>query len=499
VALSCSRTPPPKPAPTVINPRTETTDTKESAVPADTTPATQSNDQGFEDKPRYDLSVVSIDSLLLQCRDGEAYACRALSNRYATGAGVEKDEGKVLAFAQQARRLETRRTKPKTKKRKRDLPRVYDYSQAIRKIGPLRYEAGKADLTIVLSDLGHLQSGARIVPNMPTPSALAGFRFRNVQKDSFFEAIGLRHDDIVRGVNDEQIDDTRKISLLYRAFLEEEDVRLTVNRGGDLQTHYIRVVERPVSLIQKEIIDPENAPRATSFGRSKIDFKRWVVSSSDHRYEVTVPVSARKTVSEIPILEHGWLVAVHDANGFAGVRLAGILRGGVFDGLGLLPGDVIRAINGSHLSAKSGLDALPSLLLNVGVLQITVSRNAASISLQYTVRSYAPGAAGTVHSYDLSASRMKDILPDLPDDMFRPYFRKGVVEGMRITKPQKWLSYVFLQSSDVLVSLNETPITTPEQARTALQQLNQPGIARFVIQRQGSNIEVEYKVTAGEP
>ncbi len=451
-------------------------------------------DNGSEDQKKHMLPIASLESLLLQCKDGVAEACRALSNRYATGEGVKKDEGKVLSFAQQARRLQNTEPKTKPPTHKRNVLQVYDYSQAIREIGPLQFEAGKRDLQVAFSDLGHLQSGARILPNMPSPAFLAGFRLRNVQENSFFAAIGLRHDDIIRAVNDKEIDDTRKISLLFRAFVEEDDVRLTVNRGGQLQTHHIRIVERPISLVQQETIDPDAAPRGTSFGHSRLGFSRWVVSRSNNHFEVTVPLSARKTVMELPINEHGWLIEVRDGTGMSGIRLAGILRGGIFDGLGLQPGDIIRGLNGARLSSKSDLDPFPARLLEVGPLQITISRNAASLSLSYDVRSYAPSARDTIHHYGLSAPRIQDVLPELADDTFRPSFRDGLLVGMRIIKPGAWLSDVFLQAADVLVSMNDKPIENAEQARAALKRLTQPGVVQLDIERRDTKLKIEYDI-----
>ena len=87
------------------------------------------------------------------------------------------------------------------------------------------------------NDLSSVLMQARAVPNRdPNTGEINGFRILDMQDGSIFQQLGLQRMDVLKGVNGEAIDSVQKAMELYNTLKNGSQIKLSVERGGKLES-----------------------------------------------------------------------------------------------------------------------------------------------------------------------------------------------------------------------------------------------------------------------
>ena len=88
----------------------------------------------------------------------------------------------------------------------------------VQSTGNNTFQIKRADLLKYTNDLSSVLMQARAVPNRdPNTGAINGFRLIDMQPGSIYEQLGLKPNDVLRGVNGETIDSVQKAMEMYTA------------------------------------------------------------------------------------------------------------------------------------------------------------------------------------------------------------------------------------------------------------------------------------------
>ncbi len=92
----------------------------------------------------------------------------------------------------------------------------------------------RADISKYTSDLGSILQQARMVPNIIPGSGgrVEGFRFVAIQPGSIYEKLGFKPMDVIKKVNNEDVNSPTKAMELYNALKSENRIQLTIERNG---------------------------------------------------------------------------------------------------------------------------------------------------------------------------------------------------------------------------------------------------------------------------
>lgn len=92
----------------------------------------------------------------------------------------------------------------------------------------------RADIAKYTSDLGSILQQARMVPNIIPGSGgrVEGFRFVAIQPGSIYEKLGFKPMDVIKKVNNEDVNSPTKAMELYNALKSEGRIQLTIERNG---------------------------------------------------------------------------------------------------------------------------------------------------------------------------------------------------------------------------------------------------------------------------
>lgn len=102
----------------------------------------------------------------------------------------------------------------------------------LEEVGPGRFAIPETTVESLLSDLPSLLKQARAVPVNGPNRNLAGFRIIEIKPNSIFEKIGIQNGDIVKRVNDEDLDSLEKGMRLFTALRNEKTISIDIERNG---------------------------------------------------------------------------------------------------------------------------------------------------------------------------------------------------------------------------------------------------------------------------
>ena len=95
----------------------------------------------------------------------------------------------------------------------------------------------RSDLNQYMENLPALLQQARAVPNIePGTGAVNGFRLVDIQPGSIYERLGLRRNDLIKGVNGEPVNDPAKAMELYNRLRSDSNVSINIERNGQQET-----------------------------------------------------------------------------------------------------------------------------------------------------------------------------------------------------------------------------------------------------------------------
>lgn len=102
-----------------------------------------------------------------------------------------------------------------------------DLASKIKNIGPNKYEVERSVILEFMKNMAGGVKGARV---MPDPNG--GFRAAFVRSNSIFYKLGLRSGDVIKSVNNIQLDSFDKALLMYTQMKNANHITVSVNRRG---------------------------------------------------------------------------------------------------------------------------------------------------------------------------------------------------------------------------------------------------------------------------
>jgi general secretion pathway protein C len=98
----------------------------------------------------------------------------------------------------------------------------------------IRMEFDRAEIERRLEDeLPLIMQEARFVPNM-VDGRVSGFRITGLPKESIISQVGIRRNDIVKKINDVELDSVEGMLDLYMKFKDESRFEVTIERSGKI-------------------------------------------------------------------------------------------------------------------------------------------------------------------------------------------------------------------------------------------------------------------------
>lgn len=94
------------------------------------------------------------------------------------------------------------------------------------------FAISRKDLDGQLKDLPSILRDARVTPNLVPGGGIEGFRFVWIKPGSIYEKLGLRPGDIVRGANNEEINDPNKAQEALSALRNSDNLIINIIRNG---------------------------------------------------------------------------------------------------------------------------------------------------------------------------------------------------------------------------------------------------------------------------
>lgn len=103
---------------------------------------------------------------------------------------------------------------------------------AFEEIGPGRYLIPESSINDLMSNLPQIMRDARAVPNIGSDNRIDGFKMLEIKPKSIYEKIGLQNGDIVRRINDEDLNSVEKGMSLFTALRNEKTISIDIDRNG---------------------------------------------------------------------------------------------------------------------------------------------------------------------------------------------------------------------------------------------------------------------------
>jgi len=113
----------------------------------------------------------------------------------------------------------------------------------IDKKSEFEFTVDQALITAQTADLGAVLQQARMVPNIVpgTGGQVQGFRFVAIQPGSVYEKLGFKPMDVIKKVNNDDVNSPTKAMEMYNALKTEGRITLTVERNGRDETFIYNV------------------------------------------------------------------------------------------------------------------------------------------------------------------------------------------------------------------------------------------------------------------
>mgnify|MGYP002364526740 CR=1 FL=1 len=89
----------------------------------------------------------------------------------------------------------------------------------------------RTDLDKYLNDLPNILQTATAVPHIGPTGRVEGWKLVNIQKESIFNKLGLKMNDIIKNVNGEEIDSPARAMELFQAMRGSASIRMDIDRA----------------------------------------------------------------------------------------------------------------------------------------------------------------------------------------------------------------------------------------------------------------------------
>jgi len=99
-------------------------------------------------------------------------------------------------------------------------------------IGPGRFVIPQETVDGLLTNLPDILRAARAVPNISSGNQIDGFRMLEIRSGSIYEKLGIQNGDIVKRVNNDDLNSVEKGMNLFNALRNEKTISIDIERGG---------------------------------------------------------------------------------------------------------------------------------------------------------------------------------------------------------------------------------------------------------------------------
>ena len=115
------------------------------------------------------------------------------------------------------------------------VPAIKSVPKASQSDSANNFRVDRADLHRYMDDLPNLLMQARAIPNV-VDGRVQGFRIVDIQEGSIWETLGLKKDDVIKGVNGEPVNSPAKAMELYNSLVGDSNVGIDIERDGSTET-----------------------------------------------------------------------------------------------------------------------------------------------------------------------------------------------------------------------------------------------------------------------
>lgn len=107
----------------------------------------------------------------------------------------------------------------------------------VKSLGENKFAIKRSDLQKYLNDLSSILMQARAIPARDKVTGeVIGYRIVDFQPNSIFGQLGIQRMDLIKTVNGESVDTPQKAMELFNMFKNSNQIKMTVERGGRLET-----------------------------------------------------------------------------------------------------------------------------------------------------------------------------------------------------------------------------------------------------------------------
>ena len=255
-----------------------------------------------------------------------------------------------------------------------------------------------------------------------------GVGVTDIVKDSPAEKAGLRKGDVILGFNGEAVTSTRKLTRLVGESSADQNVRLTISRGGSEQEVSATLSKRPGTGMLNAKIRDDMKQKIEQFRKDLPKITRgdgtWVFNTGNYRRIGIGTQTLTKQLAEYFGVSEGILVTSVNDNSPAAKA-------------GLKAGDVITAVDGEKVSSPGDLSRAIGKKQD-GPVTLTVVRDRSSRSVIVTPEKPAPGSGAdirTIVTPDIRAIVTPDIRTIVTPQITIPVIPAITVETPQITIP----------------------------------------------------------------
>ena len=235
-----------------------------------------------------------------------------------------------------------------------------------------------------------------------------GVGVTRVIKDSPAEKAGLRKDDVILRIDGENITSVRKLNRLVSEFAPDQNVRVTISRGGTEQEVSATIGKRNNSTFTKDLFSgvpgvwkwEGTEPKGFKFERPLIN--RGDLFDNDE-FSFVIGNSRRIGVSTMELTKQ--LADYFGITGGKGVLVTAVTDNGPAAKAGVRAGDVITAIDGEAVDSPGDITRAINRKKE-GDVTLTIIRNKSQQTIRVT-----PGEGSSLRTLDRGQIGRRIVIP----------------------------------------------------------------------------------------
>ncbi len=225
-------------------------------------------------------------------------------------------------------------------------------------------------------------------------NTVRGVGVTQVVKDSPAEKAGLRKDDVILRIDNENVNSVRKLNRLVSEMAPDHSVRITVSRGGAEQEITATIAKRNTSSFAHDLLKGE--PRVWKWeGTDPKTFKfEGPLFNRGDNGDLTFFLGNSRRIGVSTMALNKQLADYFGAADGKGVLVTSVIEDGPAAKAGVKAGDVITAIDGEAVDSSGDLSRVINRKKE-GEITLTVIRNKAQQTIRVTPKE-GGGFSGTV-------------------------------------------------------------------------------------------------------